>query len=147
MAIAAVKPSENTRFYTMREACERTGMNYEALKFYCNSGLVPGLKRDAHNHRVFDERTLAWLEGLGCLKRCGLSIKEMQRYTQLCLEGEPSIPERKRILATKRQELEDKLAEIQASIAYIDEKQAFYDDVAAGRTAYCSNVIDTDSER
>ena len=27
--------------YTMMEACRMTQMNYEALKFYCNQGLVP----------------------------------------------------------------------------------------------------------
>ena len=85
MAITAVPLHKNMKTYTMKQACKLTGMNYEALKFYCNSGLVPGLKRDQNNRRVFDERC----------------------------------------------------------IAYIDEKQRFYADVTAGRTAYCSNVIDT----
>jgi len=46
MAITAVPLRENMKTYTMKQACELTGMNYETLKFYCNSGLVPGLKRD-----------------------------------------------------------------------------------------------------
>ena len=72
MAITAVPLHENMKTYTMKQACELTGMNYEALKFYCNSGLVPGLKRDQNNRRVFDERCIAWINGLTCLKRCGL---------------------------------------------------------------------------
>ena len=32
--------------YTMREVCKETGMTYEGLKFYCNQGLVPNVKRD-----------------------------------------------------------------------------------------------------
>lgn len=35
------------------------------------------------------------------------------------------------------------MEELRKAIAYIDEKQRFYADVTAGRTAYCSNVIDT----
>lgn len=31
--------------YTMREVCKETGMTYEGLKFYCNQGLVPNVKR------------------------------------------------------------------------------------------------------
>ena len=81
--------------YSMKDVCEQTGMTYEALKFYCNQGLVPHVKRDAGNRRVFDERDLAWIQGLGCLKRCGLSIREMRHYVQLCLAGAASIPERK----------------------------------------------------
>ena len=143
MAITAVPLHENMKTYTMKQACELTDMNYEALKFYCNSGLVPGLKRDRNNRRVFDERCIAWINGLTCLKRCGLGIKEMRHYTQLCLEGESSIPERQKILAEKREHLEIQLEELRKAIAYIDEKQRFYADVTAGRTAYCSNVIDT----
>lgn len=99
MAITAVPLHKNMKTYTMKQACKLTGMNYEALKFYCNSGLVPGLKRDQNNRRVFDERCIAWINDLTCLKRCGLGIKEMRHYTQLCLEGESSIPERQEILA------------------------------------------------
>ena len=32
--------------YSMKEACELTDMTYENLKFYCNEGLVPNVKRD-----------------------------------------------------------------------------------------------------
>ena len=112
MAITAVPLHKNMKTYTMKQACKLTGMNYEALKFYCNSGLVPGLKRDQNNRRVFDERCIAWINGLTCLKRCGLGIKEMRHYTQLCLEGESSIPERQEILAEKREHLETQLEEL-----------------------------------
>lgn len=124
MAITAVPLHKNMKTYTMKQACKLTGMNYEALKFYCNSGLVPGLKRDQNNRRVFDERCIAWINDLTCLKRCGLGIKEMRHYTRLCLEGESSIPERQEILAEKREHLETQLEELRKAIAYIDEKTA-----------------------
>lgn len=88
--------------YTMKQACELTGMNYEALKFYCNSELVPAVGRDGRNHRIFDDQAIAWIIGLNCLKRCGLSIKEMQHYTKLCQEGDSTIAQRKEILVQKR---------------------------------------------
>lgn len=127
--------------YSMKEVCQRTGLNYETLKFYCNQGLVPNVKRDGGNRRVFDERDLAWLEGLGCLRRCGLSIKEMQHYVQLCLRGESSIPERKVILAERRKALEEEMARLQSALEYLDSKQAFYDEVLAGRRPYVSNLL------
>ncbi len=121
---------------TMKEACRETGMSYETLKFYCNEGLVPQLKRDEHNHRVFDERDIRWIKSLTCLKNCGMGIQEMKTYIALCLQGPASIPERKVILARKREELVQKMAALQESIDYIDWKQSFYDDVLSGRTAY-----------
>ena len=127
--------------YSMKEVCQRTGMNYETLKFYCNQGLVPNVKRDGGNRRVFDERDLAWLEGLGCLRRCGLSIREMQHYVQLCLQGEASIPERKIILAERRQALVEEMARLQSAVEYLDRKQEFYDEVLAGRMPKVSNLL------
>ena len=127
--------------FTMKEVCRETGMTYEALKFYCNEGLVPNVKRDANNHRVFDDRDVAWIKSLTCLKNCGMSIQEMKVYIDLCLQGEPSIPERKVILAQKREDLLKRMAELQASIDYIDWKQGFYDDVLSGKIEYYSNLI------
>lgn len=127
--------------YTMKEVCEKTGMSYEGLKFYCNRGLVPNVKRDSGNRRVFDDRDVAWLKGLGCLRRCGLSIREMQHYVLLCEQGAASIPERKEILAQKRRALLTQIAELEDAVAYVDEKQKFYDDVLAGRRPYVSNLL------
>lgn len=128
------------RLHGMKEACETCGMSYETLKFYCNKGLVPNVKRDANNRRVFDDRDIEWIKSLACVRRCGLSIAELQQYTQLCLRGPSSIPQRKDLLAAKRKLLEEQLAQVQASIDYIDFKQAFFDDVLAGRVEYFSNL-------
>lgn len=130
--------------YTMKEVCCETGMSYETLKFYCNEGLVPRVKRDANNHRMFDARDIAWIKSLSCLKNCGMSIHEMKVYIDLCMQGQASIPERKKILADKREELLGRMKDLQASIDFIDWKQSFYDDVLAGKTAYTSNLIDTE---
>lgn len=127
--------------YSMKTVCEKTGMTYEALKFYCNQGLVPNVKRDGANRRVFDERDIAWIESLGCLKRCGLSIQEMQHYVQLCLQGEASIPQRKTILAQKRVELLERIGQLEEALAYVDRKQTFYDAVLAGEQSYVSNIL------
>lgn len=126
--------------YTMKQTCEKTGLSYETLKFYCNQGLVPNVKRDRNNHRVFDDKDIAWINSLNCLKNCGMSISEMQEYIRLCLLGESSIPERKIILDAKRKALQDQMKVLQKSIDYIDSKQKFYDDVLAGKTVYYSNL-------
>ena len=127
--------------YSMKEACTLTNMTYENLKFYCNEGLVPNVKRDSRNYRVFDEHDIKWIQSLNCLKSCGMSIAEMKEYLALCMEGEGTIPERKVILAEKKETLLQSIAELQKSVAYIDWKQGFYDDVLSGKTAYYSNLV------
>lgn len=130
--------------YTMKQVCERTGMTYEGLKFYCNQGLVPRIGRDKNNYRVFDEAMVRWIHDLNCLKKCNMSITEMKKYLALCLEGRSSIEERQVMLAVKRKELEEKKKELEESIAYIDWKENFYNDILSGKTPYISNLIKTD---
>ncbi len=129
--------------YSMKEACEMTNMNYENLKFYCNEGLVPNVKRDKNNYRVFSDNDIKWIQSLGCLKRCGMTINEMKEYLELCLKGEGSIPERKIILEKKREALLKAKKEIDDSLAFIDWKENFYADVLSGKTKYYSNLIST----
>lgn len=129
------------KLYSMKEAVLKTGLSYDTLKFYCNEGLIPNVKRDKNNYRVFNDKDIAWIESLSCLKNCGMSILEMKKYLDLCLEGEKTIPERKIILEKKQKELELKMKELQDSIDYINWKQQFYDDVLSGKTKYFSNLI------
>lgn len=120
--------------YTMKLACEKTGLTYETLKFYCNQGLIPDVKRDEQNRRVFTDDNIAWINSLTCLKNCGMGIQEMKEYLQLCMQGNETIPERKVILNAKKAELQKELKRVQDSIAYIDWKQGFYDDLLSGKT-------------
>lgn len=130
--------------YTMMQVCRETDMTYQALKYYCNEGLIPNVKRDANNRRVFDERDVKWIKDLVCLKKCGMSIQEMKEYLYLCLQGESSIPQRKEMLTRKQEALRASIQELEESVAYIDWKQTFYDDVLSGRRPYVSNLIRTE---
>ncbi len=140
-AHALKKTQASGKQFTMMEVCRNANMTYQTLKFYCNQGLVPNVKRDKNNRRIFDEHDLEWVKSLICLKRCGMSIEEMRTYVHLCLQGESSIPERKVMLAEKRERLLAQIHELESSVDYIDWKQGFYDDVLAGRTEYFSNLV------
>lgn len=125
---------------TMKEVCEQINMPYETLKFYCKEGLVPNVKRDKNNYRDFDEANIAWLKGLQCLRKCGLSIQEMKQYMSFCMEGPSTIPQRKDMLETTREHLLDQIEVIKESIDYIDQKQAYYDQVLDEILPYSSNL-------
>ena len=132
--------------YTMMQVCRELDMTYQTLKFYCNEGLVPNVKRDKNNRRIFDEKDMKWIKDLTCLKKCGMSIQEMKDYLELCLQGESTIVPRKKMLAKKQEELRVSLKELEDSIAYIDWKQNFYDEVLSGKRLYVSNLIRTEDE-
>lgn len=128
--------------FSLKEACTKMKLTYDTIKYYCNEGLAPNVKRDKNNYRIFDDRDIAWINSLSCLKNCGMSIVEMKEYLQLCLEGKSSMPARQKILDVKKQNLIKELNAIQKS----DWKQGFYQDVLDGRTEYYSNLVPVDDE-
>ena len=130
--------------YTMKEFSKQVGISYETLKYYCKEGLVPNVKRDKNNYRIFDEKNVAWLKGLQCLKKCGMSIKDMKLYMNYCLQGPSTIPERKEMLNKSKEALLNQIKEINECINFIDNKQAFYDGVLTGKIEYESNLIDVE---
>ncbi|MDD2533523.1 MAG: MerR family transcriptional regulator [Eubacteriales bacterium] len=125
----------------MKQVCDDLDIPYETLRFYCNEGLVPHVKRDENNHRLFDQRDVDWLKGVQCLRACGLSIGELKEYLDLCLEGPTSILQRKAMLADKKMLLLKEIESIHESMSYIDNKQAYYDQILAGEISYSSNLI------
>ena len=113
--------------YLMKEVCGRIGMTYDTLKYYCNQGLVPDVKRDAQNRRIFDDSQVEWISNLKCLKKCGMTIHEMKKYVDLCMLGNETIPERRKMLDIKKQNLLQQKKELEESIDFIEYKMAYYD--------------------
>lgn len=126
--------------YTMKEVCQIVGWSYETLKYYCKEGLIPNVKRDKNNYRVFDENNIEWIKGLQCLKKCEMSLKDMRIYLDYCMQGPVSIPERVDMLNETKEDLERRLAEIQESLDYIEQKKELYRDMQEGRKPYVSYV-------
>lgn len=130
--------------YCMKDVCDKTNLSYETLRYYCNLGLVPNVKRDKNNYRLFDDRDVAWINGLQCLRKCGLSIKELQDYMKLAKKGKSTILQRKAMLDSKLSSLLDIKLEIDQSIVYIKDKNLYYDKVLSGEIEYSSNIVNVD---
>lgn len=128
------------KLYTMQEVCKLKGFTYETLKFYCRKGLVPNVRRDSHNYRVFDEQDLRWIDVVKCLLACDMSIKEIQEYISLVYEGEQTIPRRAEIMTNKRREVEQKIAELNESLEFIKYKEQLYRDIQSGKIKYQSTL-------
>lgn len=75
--------------YTMHECCALTGLSYDTLKYYCNEGLIPNVKRNkSNNYREFDDDDINWIKSLICLKNAGfLSVKCAPISIYVCREN------------------------------------------------------------
>ena len=119
--------------YTVKQISDLMGMSEHTIRYYTDLNLLP-VKRDSGNRRVFDEESINWLMGIKCLKGCGMSIEDIKRYGDLCLQGDGTLYERREIMRSQLVLAEQKLNEAKEIFDYITKKVAHYDDVIAGKT-------------
>lgn len=111
---------------SIKEAAEHVGLTVHTVRYYEQEGLLPSLKRDQHQNRVFTESDLDWLQFIRCLRDTGMSIAEMRQFVELSLEGNHTIQDRLRIMQNHKQTIEDKISEMQRFLQKIEGKIAWY---------------------
>lgn len=120
-------------YYTIRQMAQMFGVTEHTLRFYTDQGLLP-CTRDSGNRRVFDEKSVNWMQGIMCLKGCGASIEDIREYCRLCLmeESEENLRARYAIIRKQREEAYKRVEEAKAIARYMDDKVAHYEAILAG---------------
>jgi DNA-binding transcriptional MerR regulator len=104
----------------------RSGRTVHAIRWYEAQGLIPGVERDPGGRRVFAEAHVAWLALMDRLRRTGMSIADMRRYTEMVKQGKTTLRERRRFLEAHRARVEATIAEWTSALRLIDDKIDFY---------------------
>ena len=105
----------------------RTGRSIDTIRWYEAQGLIPGVARDGGGRRTYTERHVGWLQLMDRLRRSGMSIAEMRRYTALVKLGRATLAQRREMLAAHRARIVETIAEYRAALRLIDGKVDFYD--------------------
>lgn len=95
--------------YTVGEMAKRLGITASTLRYYDKEGLLPFVERSSGGIRMFQESDIAWLQIIGCMKKAGMSIRDIRQYIELALRGDDSIDTR---LAMFRQQRDVLLAQL-----------------------------------
>jgi DNA-binding transcriptional MerR regulator len=112
----------------------RSGRSVHTIRWYEAQGLIPGVQRDPGGRRVFAEAHVAWLGLMDRLRRTGMSVADMRRYTALVKQGKATLRERRRFLEAHRARVEATIAEWSSALRLLDEKIDFYGEwLATGR--------------
>jgi DNA-binding transcriptional MerR regulator len=115
--------------YTVKEVAKLLDLTEHTVRFYTDKGLVPTLKRDKNNNRLFDEESINWLTGVKYLKQCGMTVEDIKTYVDLCLKGDSTIEERYEIILKQKEIAEAQLEEAKRTVKYMDEKASHYLDI------------------
>ena len=106
---------------------ELTGLPASTLRYYDKQGLLPNLRRDQNNVRIFTEEDYQHLRLIDCLKRSGLSIKDIKNFIDLAADGDTALTERLEIFTKRREILKKELANLQEVLGVIEYKCWYYE--------------------
>lgn len=106
----------------------RCGRGVHTIRWYETQGLIPRVDRDSGGRRVYGREHVEHLLFLERMRRAGMTVAEMRRLTELSIAGWRTLGDRRALLAAHRIQVEARVRDLQAALALIDEKIAFYDE-------------------
>ncbi len=129
--------------YTVGEMAKLLDVPASTLRYYDKEGLLPFVERSSGGIRMFRDSDFEWLQVIGCMKRAGMSIKDIRQYIRLALEGDDTIDLRLAMFRRQREALKAKLAELRDTLETVEYKCWFYETAqAAGSTDVPQHMAD-----
>ncbi len=69
---------------TIGAVAKKFNLNPSTLRYYDAEGLIPAIKKNEQGNRIFDEEAVSTLFTIECLKKSGMSIKEIKTFMSWC---------------------------------------------------------------
>lgn len=121
--------TDKTPKFTIKNVSEMTGLTAYTIRYYDNSGLVPGVYRAGANVRLFSDYSVSWLRLVHCMRTTGLSIEGIRHYIDLCLQGDSTVPERAEIIFAQEKILRERFRELKKQMEVLNFKKSYYENL------------------
>ena len=102
--------------YTIKQAAELTNLTPVTLRYYDKQGLLPFMERRESGYRMFSDGDIAMLRVIECLKKSGMSIKDIRQFSEWVLMGDDSLQERYEMFLERKRAVEAQMKEDRKSV-------------------------------
>ena len=112
---------------TIAEVSRKYALSPDTLRYYERIGLIPPVPRNESGIRDYDDESCRWVEMMKCMRGAGVQIEALIEYVVLFRQGEETAEARKAILVAQREQLQKRMADIQATLERLNEKIEHYE--------------------
>ena len=112
---------------TIAEVSKKYDISADTLRYYERIGLIPPVPRTKSGIRDYDEVSCGWIELMKCMRSAGVQIEALIEYVALFQQGDETIGARKALLIEQRDQLVERMAEMQRSLDRLNDKIERYD--------------------
>ena len=114
---------------TIAEVSKKYDISADTLRYYERIGLLPPVPRNKSGIRDYDEASCGWIELMKCMRAAGVQIEALIEYVALFQQGDSTINARKEILMEQRDQLMERMADVQQSLDRLNHKIERYEQV------------------
>lgn len=116
--------------YTIGDMAKMMGTTTSTLRYYDKEGLLPFVERSDGGKRLFQTKDLELLYVIDCLKKAGMSIKDIRTYIELTVKGDETIGMRLELFKKRREIVKRQINELEKTLAFLDYKCWYYETAA-----------------
>ncbi|MBE6479312.1 MAG: MerR family transcriptional regulator [Olsenella sp.] len=120
--------------YTVGEMAKETGIPASTLRYYDKEGLLPFVERSAGGLRMFGDADREALTVIECLKRSGLSIREIRDFMGMVARGDASLGERRELFRARRDAVKSEIEQLRRTLEVLEYKCWYYETAEAAGT-------------
>ena len=120
--------------YTVGEMAKLLEVPASTLRYYDKEGLLPFVERSSGGIRMFQESDFEWLQVIDCMKKAGMSIKDIRQYIELALRGDDTLDTRLTMFRHQRDVLLAQLEELHHTLETVEYKCWYYETAKAAGT-------------
>lgn len=112
---------------SIKEVSEQFAVSQDTLRYYERIHLIPPVTRTPSGIRDYQEEDKNWVEFIKCMRSAGLSIESLIEYVSLFQKGDDTLGARKKILVEQRDQLRERMEEMQRTLKRLDGKIDTYE--------------------
>ncbi len=110
------------------EVSKRYGISPDTLRYYERIGILGEIPRNKSGIREYTEANGKTIEFVKCMRDAGMSIESLTEYMTLFFQGDGTIAARKVILEKQRDEIMQRIQNLQEALDRLNFKIDHYED-------------------
>lgn len=128
-------------YYTISEVSKRVNLSPHTLRFYEKEGLLPFVERNENGIRMYSDDDFESIFMIECLKKTGMSIKEIKTFIDWCTQGDNTISQRLNMFKEQQKKIAEQIVELQDTLNVLKYKCWYYETAEAAGTCAIHDTL------
>ena len=130
--------------YTIGEMAKKLQVAPSKLRYYDKEGLLPFVERSSGGIRMFSDNDFECLSIIECLKKTGMSLKDIKTFIGWCMDGDSTIEQRLMLIERQREAVLAQMEQIQDTLDTLDYKKWYYETARDAGTCAVHDTLKTE---